>query len=64
MDGITCIKHILDFDPGAKIVIISGFEKSDLDGIDEKIAKYIKGYLTKPCGAEELSQMISKVLME
>lgn len=62
MDGITCIRQILDFDPDAKIIIISGFEKTGVNGIDSDIENRIKGYLTKPCGAEELSKIIEQAL--
>ena len=64
MDGITCIKKIMEMDPTARIVIISGYGESGEDGIDENVRSLIKGYLTKPCGAEELSRMLSRVLEE
>ncbi|MCD6298399.1 MAG: response regulator [Deltaproteobacteria bacterium] len=64
MDGITCIKKIMEMDTKARIVIVSGYEESGEDGIDENVRSQIKGYLTKPCGAEELSRMLSRVLEE
>jgi len=64
MDGITCIKKIMEMDPKARIVIVSGYEESGENGIDENVRSLIKGYLTKPCGAEELSRMLSRVLKE
>jgi CheY-like chemotaxis protein len=62
MDGLSCIKQIMESDPNAKIIIVSGYEESGQDGIDAGIRHLIKGYLTKPCGTEELSRMLSKVL--
>jgi PAS domain S-box-containing protein len=64
MDGIACIKGILKTDPMAKIVIVSGYEESGPDGIDEGIKGVIKGYLNKPCGMRELSHTLSRALME
>ena len=62
IDGIRCIKQIMEVDPNAKIIIVSGYEESGQNGIDEDVKKLIKGYLTKPCGTEELSIMLSQTL--
>jgi signal transduction histidine kinase/ActR/RegA family two-component response regulator len=62
LDGIACIREFMKTDPNAKIIIISGYENSGVDGIDEDVKKMIKGYLVKPCGAVELSQMIARAL--
>ena len=62
MDGLSCIKQIMETDPNARIVIVSGYEESGQNGIDEDVKSMIKGYLTKPCGTEELSRMLSQVL--
>jgi len=62
LDGITCLREIMKTDPDARIVIVSGYDESGQDGIDETVKSLIKGYLTKPCGTEELSQMLSKAL--
>jgi CheY-like chemotaxis protein len=62
MDGISCIKKIMKTDPNARIVIVSGYEESGQNGIDEDVKSMIKGYLTKPCGTKELSRMLSRVL--
>jgi len=64
MDGITCIKKIMEMDPKARIVIISGYEETGANGIDDNVRSLIKGYLTKPCGAEDLSRMLLRVLEE
>ncbi len=62
MDGIQCIEHLLKLDPDAKIIIISGYESDGSNGISDDIRKTIKGYLTKPCNAIELSNMVYDVL--
>jgi signal transduction histidine kinase len=62
MDGLTCAKKIVEKDPVAKIIIVSGYEETGPNGIDEKAKSLIKGYLTKPCRMEELSQMIFRAL--
>ncbi len=62
MDGLSCIKQIMETDPNARIIIVSGYEDSGQDGIDDNIRSLIKGYLTKPCGTEELSRMLSQAL--
>jgi signal transduction histidine kinase/CheY-like chemotaxis protein len=64
MDGSTCIKNIVEMDPNAKIIIVSGYEESGPDGIDDDLESMIKGYINKPCKAQDLSQMLSKVLKE
>jgi signal transduction histidine kinase/ActR/RegA family two-component response regulator len=62
MDGITCARKIVEKDPGAKIIIVSGYEENGANGIDESAKHLIKGYVTKPCGMGELSQAISRAL--
>lgn len=62
MDGISCIREILKMDENAKIIIVSGYESSGPNGIDKEVKAMIKGYLTKPCGVEDLSQVLSEVL--
>jgi len=62
MDGITCARKIMEKNPEAKIIIVSGYEENGPNGIDESIKQLIKGYITKPCGMGELSQAISLAL--
>jgi signal transduction histidine kinase/ActR/RegA family two-component response regulator len=62
MDGSVCIEKIVEMDPQANIVIISGHNDSGPDGIDENLKGLVKGYLTKPFKAHELSEVISKAL--
>ncbi|MEJ2725908.1 MAG: ATP-binding protein [Deltaproteobacteria bacterium] len=62
MDGSVCIEKIVEMDPKANIVIISGYNDTGPDGIDDKLKGLVKGYLTKPFKAHELSDVISKAL--
>jgi CheY-like chemotaxis protein len=62
MDGIACIKRIMDMDPKSKIIVISGYNESGQNGIDESVRKNIKGYITKPCGMKELSRALFDAL--
>jgi signal transduction histidine kinase/pSer/pThr/pTyr-binding forkhead associated (FHA) protein/ActR/RegA family two-component response regulator len=62
MDGITCIKKMVKNHPDANIIIVSGYDESESNGIDESVKGLIKGYLTKPCGLEELSHELYRVL--
>ncbi len=64
LDGVACLKRLIATDPMAKIIILSGYDDSGPDGIDDDVKKMIKGYLTKPCGTKELSRAISRVLTE
>ena len=62
MDGVTCARKIVEKDPAAKIIIVSGYEETGPNGIEDHAKTLIKGYLTKPCRMEELSQMIFRAL--
>ena len=62
LDGVACISEIMKEDKNAKIIIVSGYEESGPDGIEEAVKGKIKGYLTKPCGIEELSVTLSEAL--
>jgi CheY-like chemotaxis protein/two-component sensor histidine kinase len=62
VDGVACIKRIMDIDPKSKIVVISGYNESGQNGIDESVKNNIKGYITKPCGLKELSRALFDAL--
>jgi CheY-like chemotaxis protein len=62
IDGIACMRKILERDPNAKIVIVSGYDESGPEGIDANTRSLLKGYVTKPCGLSDLSQAISVAL--
>jgi len=62
MNGMTCAKRIMDHDPGAKIVIISGYDEIGPSGIDDQGRVLIKGYLTKPIDMKELNNFLVGLL--
>jgi signal transduction histidine kinase/CheY-like chemotaxis protein/putative methionine-R-sulfoxide reductase with GAF domain len=62
MDGTTFITEIMKIDASARIIIISGYEETGPDGIDEGVKSLIRGYLTKPFKVEELSRALAQVL--
>ncbi|MBU0987453.1 MAG: response regulator [Proteobacteria bacterium] len=62
MDGITCIEKIMEYDSDADIIIVSGYEEEGLNGFKEDKKRYIKGYLTKPVGMNELSALLAQLL--
>ena len=62
MDGLNCARSIFEYDPGARIVLISGYDKGGPSGIDDKTKDLIKWYLTKPINMGKISQTIRKVL--
>jgi PAS domain S-box-containing protein len=62
MDGLECARRILDADPAARIVILSGCEPVDPGLKDLLERKLVKGVLTKPLGISELSCFLAEVL--
>ncbi|MEE4262262.1 MAG: response regulator [Desulfobacteraceae bacterium] len=64
MDGIACIEEILNYDPDAKISIISGYELDGMNGLGKKAQKSIKDYLPKPVGLGDLSALLAKMFQE
>ena len=62
MDGSTCIMEIMKIDPQAKTIIVSGYEESGPDGVDENVKHLINGYLTNPFGLVELRRARSRAL--
>jgi YesN/AraC family two-component response regulator len=62
MDGMTCVKRIMDRDPGAKIIIISGYDEIGPSGIDDQGKMLIKGYLTKPIDMKEVNNLLIGLL--
>lgn len=55
MDGLTCAEKIIDRDPDAKILIMSGYDEDESSGMAEEKKKLLKGYLTKPINIKNLS---------
>lgn len=64
MDGIACTEEILNYDPEAKISIISGYELDGINGLGKKAKESIKDYLSKPIGLHDLSALLAKMFAE
>jgi CheY-like chemotaxis protein len=62
MDGITCARKILEDDPEARIILISGYEETGPTGIDDKTKSFIKGYLSKPIDVQSLTSLLARVI--
>jgi len=62
MDGATCAKKILENDPAARILIITGHQQTAKNKIDAGLRKTIKGIILKPCDLKKLSRVIPKAL--
>ncbi|MCL6590081.1 MAG: response regulator [Firmicutes bacterium] len=60
MDGINAIKAIHDFDPQAKIVVISSMGQEYL--IREAITSGAKGFIIKPFKEKTVIETISEIL--
>jgi YesN/AraC family two-component response regulator len=61
---MECAQRILEIDPEARIVMLSGYEPVQQKLPDLLERKLLKGYLTKPADIAELSQFLAKVLRE
>jgi CheY-like chemotaxis protein len=62
MDGMIAAAKIMDLNPDAKIIILSGYEADGPSGIDEGKMKLLKGYITKPIDMGKLSRLLSDIL--
>ena len=61
MDGITCAKRIIELDPAARIVLVSGYDRVGSEGIDDDTMALMKGYLTKPIVLKDLGKIFSRI---
>lgn len=61
MDGTTCAKLIIEHDPNAKIVLVSGYDEKGVDGLNEQDKLLIKNYLTKPIDMPKLSRILAQL---
>ena len=62
MDGITCGNKMMENNPNAKIIILSGYDPGSSQQVDREAWKWIKDYLTKPVDMPELSHALARVL--
>jgi signal transduction histidine kinase/DNA-binding response OmpR family regulator len=62
MDGISCAQKIMEHDPEARIAILSGYNTNGPELADERVNKFIKGYLAKPVDIAELSALLARLV--
>lgn len=62
MDGLTCLKEILKFDPSIKVLVISAL-KDNATGL-QALKSGAMGFLPKPFTAEELQEEIGLICGE
>jgi YesN/AraC family two-component response regulator len=62
MNGITCAEKIMDVDPEAKIAILSADVHKGPELADERVSKFVKGYLAKPVDIAKLSALLAKLV--
>lgn len=60
MDGVTALEKIIEFDPKAKIVMISALGKQDL--VKQSLLLGAKNYIVKPLDRKKVLERISSVL--
>ena len=61
MDGNTCAARIIEKDPDAKIILVSGYDEKGPNGLDPSTKELIKGYLTKPVHVADLLEILKKI---
>jgi PAS domain S-box-containing protein len=64
MDGISCSLKIMEKDPHAKILLVSGYEETGPNGIDARTKEVIVDYLTKPINMADLSRSLHRVFSD
>ncbi len=60
MDGIECLKKIMEFDKNAKVVMISAIGKQDL--VKESLLIGAKNYIVKPLNRSKVLERLKAVL--
>lgn len=60
MDGMTAVRHILQLDPEAKIVICSALGEKQL--MLEALETGVKDFITKPFQPDKVVEVITRVL--
>lgn len=60
LDGISCLKEMIQINPDARIIIITAL--SDPDTGLEAVRSGARGYVTKPFTTEQLREEIAYVL--
>ncbi|MFH8039146.1 MAG: response regulator [Candidatus Aenigmatarchaeota archaeon] len=58
--GLRAVKEIIEFDPNAKIIMVSAMGQEKI--VEEAIKLGAKGFITKPVEPQKLLEIIDKVL--
>ena len=61
-DGMFALKHILDIDPSAQVVVVSALNQTKL--ISEAIRKGAQDFIAKPFLPEQLQQTLASCIEE
>ena len=59
-DGINAVKEIIDFDPSARVIVVSALNENTIKLNDKDVSA--GAYITKPFEKEELLKTIEKIL--
>ena len=60
MDGVTCLQKIIEFDPKAKVVMISALGKQEL--VKQALLAGAKNYIVKPLDRVKVLERITSIL--
>jgi two-component system chemotaxis response regulator CheY len=60
MDGLSALKQIMDFDPNARVVMVSAMGQEQM--VMEAIKSGAKSFIVKPFKEDHVIQTLSKVL--
>jgi CheY-like chemotaxis protein len=64
MDGLNASRKLLSMDSNAKLVLLSGYEAAEADGMDQQLETSIKGYVIKPFDISYLSHVLADVIKQ
>lgn len=56
MDGVTALEKIIEFDPEAKVIMVSALGKQDL--VKDALIKGAKNYIVKPLDREKVLERV------
>lgn len=60
MDGISCLEKIIEFDKGAKVIMLSALGKEDL--VKKALLTGAKSYIVKPLDRDKVLSRLKSVL--
>ena len=62
MDGATAATKIVELDPHARVVLISGYQESAKSEIETRLKNVIKDFIIKPFDLKKLSEVVARAL--